>query len=92
MPAQEEAASILTEEESMRLDSALKGLGVTGPLRAGRRAACRREVETVVREACARAMERLSAADPLHGAVWGICHLGAKRIRGTCAKGRSNTR
>lgn len=77
----DDATSILTEVESARMDSALKGLGVTGSLRASRRATCRREIETIVREACAREMEKLSAADPLHGAAWSICQLGAKRIR-----------
>lgn len=79
---EEAVPSILTEEEAARLDSALKGLGTTGAMRPSKRAACQREIEGIVREACARAMDNLSGADPLCGAVWGICRLGAKRLRG----------
>lgn len=74
--------SILTEEETARLDSALKGLGVIGVMCLGKRATCQRKVEAIVREACARMMDRLSDADPMGGAVWGICRLGAERLRG----------
>jgi len=75
-------ASILTDEESLRLDSALKALGMMGVLRPRMRADIAAEVEGIVREACARAMERLSGADPMAGSVWSICRLGADRLRG----------
>jgi len=78
----ETVPSILTDEESAQLDSALKALGVMGVLRPGRRAEIATKVEGIVREACARAMDRLSGADPMGGAVWGICRLGAERLRG----------
>lgn len=77
----ETVPSILTDEEATQLDSTLKGLGVTGSLRPGRRAEIAAEVEGIVREACARSMDRLSGADPMTGAVWGICRLGAKPKR-----------